>query len=219
LDSLGWNNEVDYLEATVESMELSWAAWRREGGWWAEEPELITPTADFGQLAAAVPVFEGDREAYEFHLHIYPTVTLGDGRGANKAWLQEAPDPMTTVAWQTGVEIHPETAEHLGLEDDDIIKVISPAGEIEAIVYKYHGIPKDVVAIPVGRGHEHYGRFAKDFGSNPIKLLVPAVNQQTGALAWGATRVRLEKTEKTRKLPRLEYPEGVEYLRSHGEEH
>ena len=141
---------------------------------------------------------------------------LGAGRGANKAWLQETPDPMTTVAWQTWVEINPKTALDLGLKDDDVVRVISPAGEVEAIVYLYHGVPWDVVAMPVGRGHQNYGRFAKDFGSNPIQLLVPAVNEETGALAWGATRVKLEKTGKTHKLPRLESPEGVEYLRSGG---
>ena len=32
---------------------------------------------------------------------------LGDGRGANKPWLQEMPDPVTKTVWQTVVEIHP----------------------------------------------------------------------------------------------------------------
>ena len=35
---------------------------------------------------------------------------LGDGRGANKPWLQELPDPVTKVCWSSWVEMHPETA-------------------------------------------------------------------------------------------------------------
>ena len=35
---------------------------------------------------------------------------LYDGRGANKPWLQELPDPVTKIVWQTVVEMHAETA-------------------------------------------------------------------------------------------------------------
>jgi anaerobic selenocysteine-containing dehydrogenase len=123
---------------------------------------------------------------------------------------------MTTVAWQTSIEMHPETAHELGLEDDDIVRVVSPAGEIEAIVYQYPGLPRNVVAMAVGRGHQHYGRFAKDTGSNPMEVVVPATGTETGTLAWAATRVRIEQTERRQALARLESPEGVEYLRGDG---
>ncbi len=221
--ALPWDNEVDYLEAVTAQFGASWAEWRRQGGWWADsdahEPDLATPAAALKPIPVALPVFAGEPYQYPYHLHIYPSIALGDGRGANKAWLQETPDPMTTAAWQSWIEVNPETAHQLGLHDDDVVRVVSPADEIEAIVYTYHGIPQDVVAMAVGRGHDQYGRFAKDYGSNPIKLLAPAANQETGALAWGATRVQIEKTGKTHPLPRMESPEGVEYLRSGGEAH
>ena len=50
----------------------------------------------------------------EFHLVTFPTQP-GRGSGANRPWLQETPDPSTTVTWNTWVEINPETAEELGL--------------------------------------------------------------------------------------------------------
>ena len=215
--AMPWDNEADFIEQAIGSLGITWADWRRQGGWWADQPSQETPVVNQVQLPRMLPVFEGDREPFNLHLLIYPSVALGDGRGANKAWLQETPDPMTTVAWQTAVEINPQTALQLGLEDNDVVRILSPAGEIEGIVYRYHGLPADVVAVAVGRGHEQYGRFAKDFGSNPLKLLVPAAVEATGALAWGATRVRLEKTGRTHTLPRLESPEGVEYLRTGGE--
>jgi anaerobic selenocysteine-containing dehydrogenase len=212
-NSLPWKNEVEYLQDTVEKLGQSWVEWRRLGGWWADAPALKAPKGgELGPLSPELPVFEGASDQYPYHLHIYPSIALGDGRGANKSWLQETPDPMTTVAWHTLIEVNPETAGELGLEDEDVVRVVSPAGEIEAAVYKYRGIARNVVAIAVGRGHENYGRFAKDVGSNPIKLLVPVTASETGALAWGATRVRIEKTEERKPLARLESPEGVEYL-------
>ncbi len=39
-----------------------------------------------------------------------PSIRFFDGRGANKPWLCEIPDPLTRIAWQTPVIMHPATA-------------------------------------------------------------------------------------------------------------
>ncbi len=220
--ALPWPNEVAFLKEMTSawrdegtSDEAFWANWRRRGGWWPEGEERRTPAASatFDEpLTPATPTFEGDPAEYPFHLHLYPSISLFDGRGANKSWLQETPDPMTTVAWQTWIEVNPHTAQRLGLQDEDIVKVISPAGEVEAIVYVYPGIREDVVAMPIGQGHERYGRYAEGRGSNPVKLLAPAADDDTGALAWAATRVRIVPAGRQHALARLENAEGMEYL-------
>ncbi len=220
--ALPWPNEVDFVQETIQALndgstpdEAFWAEWRRRGGYWSETEEMQSPSAGDGfegALSVVAPSPEGDAAAYPYHLHPYPSIALFDGRGANKSWLQETPDPMTTVAWQTWIEIHPNTAKTLGVQDDDVVRVISPAGEVEAIVYVYPGISEDVVAMPIGRGHEQYGRFAAGMGSNPIRLLVPEVDEGTGALVWAATRVRIEPTGQQKALARLESPAGVKYM-------
>ncbi len=63
---------------------------------------------------------------------------------------------------------------------NDVVRVISPAGEVEAIVYVYPGIGEDVVAMPIGRGHTHYGRFAAGKGSNPIAGIGPGGRRRYG---------------------------------------
>jgi anaerobic selenocysteine-containing dehydrogenase len=220
--ALPWPNEVEFLKEMTggwrdegTSTEAFWSAWRRRGGWWSEEARraLQVGGALDEALTLAAPTFEGDPAEYPFHLQLYPSISLFDGRGANKSWLQETPDPMTTVAWQTWIEINPHTAERLGVKDNDVVRVSSPAGEVQAIVYVYPGIQEDVVAMPVGQGHEHGGRYARGQGSNPIQLLVPAVVGDTGALAWAATRVQIVPTDRRHALARLESPEGIEYLR------
>jgi anaerobic selenocysteine-containing dehydrogenase len=188
-----------------------WAAWRQNGGWWSDRELRLEPEpVGFGEdpLPATRPTFEGDEGTYPFHLYPYPNVGLSDGRGANLPWLQELPDPMTTVQWQNWLELNPETAHKLGVDNNDVVKVISPLGEIEAAVVLFPGIRPDVVAIPVGQGHRDYGRYAEDRGSNPVDLLAPSSDPATGSLAWATTRVRIEPTGRSYQLARLENIEG-----------
>jgi hypothetical protein len=55
------------------------------------------------------------------------------------------------------------------------------------------GIAPDVVAMPVGQGHQHYTRYASGRGVNPLSILAPLSEAETGSLAWAATRVRLAR--------------------------
>jgi anaerobic selenocysteine-containing dehydrogenase len=118
------------------------------------------------------------------------------------------PDPMTTARWETWIEINPQTAYQLGVENNDVVSVHSPQGEIEAVVVVSPGIRPDVVAVPIGQGHTDYGRYAEGRGSNPMDLLAPALDEETGALAWSATRVNIKPTGRKYSLARLESLDG-----------
>ena len=116
---------------------------------------------------------------------------------------------MTTARWSTWVEVNPQMAARLGVSDDDIVRVVSPHGMLEAPVVVFPGLRPDVGAIPIGQGHTDYGRFAEGRGANPVVILAPATDSETGSLAWGATRVRLEPTGRRRQLARLESLDGA----------
>jgi hypothetical protein len=47
--------------------------------------------------------------------------------------------------------------------------------------------------MPVGQGHESFTRYASNRGVNPIGILAPAMEADTGALAWAATRVKIAR--------------------------
>lgn len=223
-ESLPWPDEPAFLQevtAELHGSSLSayeartangfWALWRQHGGWWSEKELPLEPEASeiAGQpLPVVGPEFDGDPEAYPFHLLPYLSPVLGDGRGANLPWLQETPDPMTTARWGTWVELNPETARSLGVGDNDLVRVISPYGQLEAPVVVFPGIRPDVVAVPVGQGHDDYGRFARQRGGNPLALVAPVTDPDTGVLAWGATRVRVESTGRKQTLARLESLDG-----------
>ena len=185
-----------------------WAQWQQYGGWWNQAAGLGSPsgTGMPGQAMQVPPAkFAGDGEYYLFP---YPSPLLSDGSGANKPWLQETPDPTTTVIWNTWVEINPVTAAKLGITDDDVVKITSPYGEVEVSVYQYPAIRPDTIAMPFGQGHTAYGRYAEGRGVNPASLLGLQTNA-AGGLAMSAVKVKIEKTGRQRTLSRLESILGV----------
>ncbi|HZS12748.1 MAG TPA: molybdopterin dinucleotide binding domain-containing protein, partial [Nitrospirales bacterium] len=151
-----------------------------------------------------VPPFAGDPDRYPFHLHPFVSPTLGDERGANRPWLQQLPDPLTTAAWNSWIEINPATARDLGIRDGEIIRVISPHGALEAPAVLHPGTRPDVVAMPIGNGHRGYGRYAAGRGANPLAILSPTFDAGSGRLATHATRVRVEPTRRPGRLVRLD---------------
>ena len=116
---------------------------------------------------------------------------------------------MTTVSWQTWVELHPDTARELGVQDGDIVQVTSPEGELEAPVCVYPAIRPDTVAIPVGQGHTDYGRFARERGSNPMHLVGIRTDTTGSSLAWAALRVKVRPTGDKVALALFENKVGV----------
>jgi anaerobic selenocysteine-containing dehydrogenase len=136
---------------------------------------------------------------------------LGHGRGADLPWLQELPDPLTTAMWGSWVELNPTTAALLGVKQGDIVTVRSRHGSLEAPVLLFPGIRPDVVAMPMGQGHQSYGRYANQRGANPVSILAALHDVPSGTLAGAATRVSIEPTGRKQQPVTLERPG------SHGE--
>jgi molybdopterin-containing oxidoreductase family iron-sulfur binding subunit len=117
-----------------------------------------------------------------------------DGRGANLPWMQELPDPMTSVVYGSWVEMNPKTAAGMGLKDGDLVQISSTEGTVEAPVVLFPAIMPDVVAMPIGQGHDALGRYASKRGANPIQLLASITDTSSGGLATSATRVNIVAT-------------------------
>lgn len=132
----------------------------------------------------------------QYPLQLIPSVSasLRDGRHTNQPWLQESPDPLTTIVWDSWVEIHPKKAAELRIEEGDIIEVTSRNGSIKAQAYLFSGIHPDAISVPIGRGHEALGRYAKGYGVNPFQILDAVFDKETGELALHETRVKVSKT-------------------------
>jgi anaerobic selenocysteine-containing dehydrogenase len=192
-----------------EQVEDAWIWSLQQGGWW-REPARNEPVSQVPPPPAYEPCrFDGDEPDFPLHLLPYPAPHLGYGRGASLPWLQELPDTLTTVMWGSWAEINPATARRLDINQGDVIRVHSRHGALEVPALHFPGIRPDVIAIPIGQGHGHYGRYASGRGINPLSILAPLFDRRSGALATGATRVRIEKTGMPARLALLERP-GVQ---------
>lgn len=222
-DKMQWNGFSDYLkdawkEKYSKNKEMSASAltfddfWNQllaKGGWWpAEEAKGkavgVSLKGIEAHISKAPSKFEGDDKQYPLYLTTYAHTAYLDGRGANLPWLQEMPDPMTSVVWGNWIEVNPKTAEKLGIKERDTVTVESPFGKVNAHVYLYPGIRPDTVSMPIGQGHSTYGRYAKDRGSNPIEILPFKEDPKTGELALNVTRVRISGTMASEKMVKIE---------------
>jgi menaquinone reductase, molybdopterin-binding-like subunit len=173
-----------------------WDAAQTQGGWWSvpSQAQAASPSLSPAKQAAraqAAPEFAGSAGDFPFHFLPYPSQSFGDGSLAHLPWLQELPDVLTSAMWSSWVEIHPKTAEQLGIQQGDLVEITSQQGSVRAAAVLSPGIAPDLVAMPVGQGHENFGRFATGRGTNPLSILAPAADKETGSLAWAATRVKL----------------------------
>jgi len=209
-ESMPWSSMKDYLRhgwqqifsrdpQTEQDFDTFWREILQSGVWGENirrdaSVTIAIASSVIENIAVADAEFAGDSEDFPFVLHPYLSTGLYDGRGANLPWMQELPDPMTSVVYGSWVEMNPDTAKTYGLKDGDLVAVTSAFGSIEAPVLVFPAIRPDVVAMPIGQGHEALGRYAKDRGANPLRILAPTTQSSSGILASSATRVSLVAT-------------------------
>lgn len=244
--ALSFSDQVAFLKDTIgklpvgaaggEGTEVHWARFLQHGGWWLAAPTPAPPpTPKLAPIVLSPVQWQGEAKEYPYFLYLYLSNLLSDGRGANQPWLQGSPDPMTTIAWQTWVEMHPTTAQKLGIRANqvdvgfqrgvtvaEIVKITSPYGEIEAPVYVYPGIRPDTIAIPIGQGHTDSGRYARQRGSNAMQLIGAQASSSLessalraggrssgGDLLWATVRVKITRTARTLPIAAFEFTPGV----------
>jgi anaerobic selenocysteine-containing dehydrogenase/Fe-S-cluster-containing dehydrogenase component len=106
-------------------------------------------------------------------LTVYPHIFLYDGRGADKSWLQEIPEPVDQIVWDTWAEIHPDTARALGIAADEVVELKTDQGSVAVAALISERVRSGVIAMPLGQGHRSYGRYAKGRGVNAFAILAP----------------------------------------------
>ncbi len=133
-----------------------------------------------------------------------PSLRLYDGRGANESWLSEIPDPVTNIAWETMLMIHPLTLEDFGFKHGDILQIKAGDRSIEAPVYSYKGVSPGLIVMQTGQGHTALGRYARGYGSSPVKLL----SGDLGALDYLSYLIAPDSVKKTGTAGALPQTDG-----------
>ena len=181
---------------TPQSEDDFWTKMTAQGGWWSTastRAEAASPATQHPAVKFAEPEFDGSAQEFPFYFQPFASQSFRDGSLANLPWLQEMPDVMTTAMWSSWVEVNPKTAAQLRIAPGDLVEVSSQHGSVRAPAILSQGIAPDLIAMPVGQGHEKFGRFASGRGANPLSILAPITERETGALAWAATRVKLAR--------------------------
>ncbi len=177
------------LNAGTVRDEMHWLQMLQQGGQFegamdgaaSSKGPALQP--DPSRLKPLKAVLESDRTAFTFIAA--PSIRFFDGRGANRPWLCEVPDPLTRVAWQTPLLMNAQTMSAEGLKPGDRVRISSGKAEIEAPVYDAPGVKPGVLVMGCGQGHTAYGRYAKDQGVNPLALLPQQLDPSSGApLHW-----------------------------------
>jgi anaerobic selenocysteine-containing dehydrogenase len=174
-----------------------WDAAQTQGGWWsgssAVAPSSALAAPKHAPMAMAEPEFAGGAGDFPFYFLPYASQQFGDGSLAHLPWLQELPDVLTSAMWSSWVEMNPKTGERLGIGHGDLVEIASSQGSVRAAAVLSPGIAPDMIAMPVGQGHENFTRFASGRGANPLSILAPLTETETGSLAWAATRVKVTR--------------------------
>jgi anaerobic selenocysteine-containing dehydrogenase len=201
--SFPWGTARDALEARlrglfearrgsiVETKESAFFTRLYADGFWSDRdapPVALAPFAFRPEYADAT--WEGDTGQFPLKLVVYRPLGYAEGSGANLPWLRQLrPRPDTVRTAGTLVAIHPDAAP--GAQTGDAIEVTSAFGTVQATARIDARLAPDVVAFPMGGGHEAYGRFAKGRGANAMRLVAPGPAPHTGANMLSATRVRV----------------------------
>ncbi len=177
------------------SPELLWVESVQRGGTWSargrESHRLLSGSLNFA--FSQPPSSSSGKTEKHFYFVAYPTIQFFDGRSANRPFLQELPDPMTNITWGGWVEIGREMAKKLGISKGDVLTLRSPHGTLQAPAYPYLGIPEGTLAMPIGQGHLAFGRFANSLSSNPVQLISPNTDPDSGGIIRSVSEVTIEK--------------------------
>ena len=136
--------------------EFTWAKTLQQGGRFDlphSPTDLRQPPATDSHCDAAYR--NGlNSTASELTFTATPSIRFFDGRGANRPWLCEIPDPLYRIAWQTPVVMHPETARANNIEQEDVIGIESSFGSLEAPVVLSELVIPGLLVMNIGQGHQ-----------------------------------------------------------------
>ena len=190
-------------DAPVPDFELFWGAAVERGGLFQDiETETVVLAAELFDSELQLSPTTGERA---FDLVVYPSINHYDGRGANRPWLQEIPDPLMKTTWGSWAEMTPETAVVVGATEGQLVSLESDHGAIDVTALINPHMRNGVIAVPMGQGHTAFGRYATDRGVNPAILLDPAPESASGGVRWLGTRVDATPRDVFRPVARAQY--------------
>ena len=127
-------------------------------------------SADDRSFLPHQPALEKADSARPLRLAPFEVLPFAGGSGAHLPYLQQIAGVHLEEAWESWLEIHPHTAQRLGIADGDRVWVETARGRAQARARYYEGIDPESVYLPVGYGHRAGSQWGRE-GVNPIELV------------------------------------------------
>ncbi|HVW27464.1 MAG TPA: 4Fe-4S dicluster domain-containing protein [Polyangiaceae bacterium] len=145
----------------------------------------ITPALDMGAVSRALGAIQAPSSALELDVLLDPR--LGDGDGANVAWLQELAEPVTKVVWGNVALVGPRTAKRLEIRDRDVVAIEHEGRRVVLPALVERGHAEGAVTVWLGHGRRAGGRVARGVGTDVAPL-------RTSESPWFVRGVTVVKT-------------------------
>lgn len=125
---------------------------------------------------------------------VRPHPTLWDGRFANNGWLQELPQPFSTLTWSNVASIAPADAAAQQLHSGDVVEVTYKNKSLRVPIWILPGQAVGVMTLQMGGGRTEAGRLGSNVGYNVFKL-------RSTHDPWKLTDLHVRKTGDKQRLP------------------
>jgi molybdopterin-containing oxidoreductase family iron-sulfur binding subunit len=171
-----------------DEFDRFWEESLRDGGRWDDPPpedRAVALRPEVFSLDWREPdsVLNGDPVIVHF-----ASLAHYDGRGTNRPWLRELPDPISKIAWDPWMEIHPETAGQLGITDRERVEIRTGSGRTTLTARVTEDMARSILAVPVGL----YSDTPEGVGAMTAVEEIP--EKLSGGRIWTGTRVRVTGT-------------------------
>jgi molybdopterin-containing oxidoreductase family iron-sulfur binding subunit len=120
---------------------------------------------DIAAAVAALPAAAAP-SANDLELVFSADAKMYDGRFANNAWLLETPDPITCIVWDNAATFAPATANALGIENGDLVRVSHEGRSLDIAAWIQPGQAAGTVGLTLGWGRTRAGRHGNGRGFN-----------------------------------------------------
>ena len=140
-----------------------------------------------------------------------PDPTIGDGRWANNAWLQELPKPLSKVTWDNAIALSPSTAWRLGLTTGDIATLSNGGWQAAGPVYATPGQAENSATVTLGYGRKRAGNVGSGIGLNGYLL-------RTSSAPAFASGLQIQKAGKNYLLAETQIHHPIDRNRQQVEE-
>ena len=144
--------------------------------WWEEslrrgvvEATAATPLA-LTPRATSVATPPAPAEPGELVAVFAADPSVGDGRFANNAWLQELPRPHTKLTWDNVVLLGPATAQRQRLRTGDVVRVTIASRSLEAPAWVSAEHAEGALTLPLGYGRRDAGRVGNAVGFDAYRV-------------------------------------------------